>query len=169
MPTAPDAAQLLGVYLNDHLAGATGGSELARRLASAERDWSGGPELSRLADEVAADRVELRSIMASLDVSPTLVKVWLGWAGEKVGRLKPNRRVLGRSPLSRVIELELMRLGVEGKLSAWRALLLVSEHEPRLSVDQLNCLVQRATRQSATLEELRVRAASEAFRRITNG
>ncbi len=166
MATASDPAQLLGVYLNDHLAGATGGLELVRRLAGAERDWSGGPELTRLADEIAADRVSLRSIMASLEVSPALVKTWLGWIGEKVGRLKPNRRVLGRSPLSRVIELELMRLGVEGKLAGWRTLLVVAEHEPRLSVEQLDGLVQRATEQSATLEELRRRAATEAFARI---
>lgn len=163
MATPHDADKLLGVYLNDHLAGSTGGLELARRLASAEREWSGGPELARVADEISADRAALRAVMASLNVAPTWSKAWLAWLGEHVGRLKPNRRVLGRSPLSRVIELELMRLGVEGKLSGWRTLLTVAENEPRLRVDQLNDLADRAIRQSATLEELRIRAAKEAF------
>jgi hypothetical protein len=163
MATPHDADKLLGVYLNDHLAGATGGVELSRRLASAEREWSGGQELARLAAEIAADRAALRAVMASLNVAPTWSKAWLAWVGERVGRLKPNRRVLSRSPLSRVIELEMMRLGVEGKLSSWRTLLAVAENEPRLKTDQLNDLVDRASRQNATLEELRIRAVTEAF------
>jgi len=44
MTTPQDADQLSAVYLNDHLAGATGGAELARRLARAEQDWSGGSD-----------------------------------------------------------------------------------------------------------------------------
>lgn len=166
MATAPDPEKLLAVYLNDHLAGATGGAELARRMASAEREWSGGAELARLADEIAEDRAALRRLMAALDVSPSLPKVWLAWTGEHLARLKPNRRVLGRSPLSRVIELELMRLGVEGKLCGWQALQIVAEHEPRLPVDELDHLSARATEQSATLEKLRTRAATEAFAKI---
>lgn len=166
MATAPDPEKLLAVYLNDHLAGSTGGAELARRLASAERDWSGGAELAQLADEIAEDRAALLKLMAALDVTPSLPKRWLAWAGERIGRLKPNRRVLGRSPLSRVIELELMRLGVEGKLSGWRALQVVADDEPRLSADELERLAARATEQSGTLEKLRIRAATEAFAKI---
>jgi hypothetical protein len=160
---APDPKELLAVYLNDHLAGSTGGVELARRLASAERTWSGGAELSRVAGEIAEDRAALRRIMSRLGVSPSLPKTWLAWLGERAGRLKPNRRVLGRSPLSRVIELELMRLGVEGKLAGWHTLLTIAEDEPRLQVDELAELAARATEQSATLETLRIQAAKEAF------
>jgi hypothetical protein len=163
---ATDSDELLAVYLNDHLAGSTGGVELARRLANAERSWSGGPELARLADEVSADRTALRGIMARLGVSPSLPKTWLAWVGERVGRLKPNRRVLGRSPLSRVIELEIMRLEVEGKLAGWHTLLTVAETEPRLPVEELTELVTRATEQSTTLETLRIQAAKEAFAKL---
>lgn len=163
---ATDSDELLAVYLNDHLAGSTGGVELARRLASAERAWTGGPELARMATEVAEDRAALRRIMSRLGVSPSLPKTWLAWAGERVGRLKPNRRVLGRSPLSRVIEIEVMRLGVEGKLAGWHTLLTVAETEPRLAVDELAGLAARATEQSATLETLRIQAVKEAFAKV---
>ena len=35
--TRPSLHDLLGVYLNDHLAGATAGSELAKRMARSHR------------------------------------------------------------------------------------------------------------------------------------
>jgi hypothetical protein len=165
MTAPPDADKLLGVYLNDHLMGATAGTELARRLAKAEQSWSGGGELALVADEIAADRATLREIMAKLDVPAQFYRSWLGWAGEKAGRLKTNRRLFTRSPLSRVLELELLRLGIEGKGAGWRTLLQVAETEPRLSADQLERLIERAQSQIDTVEELRIRAAREVFTR----
>jgi hypothetical protein len=47
-------------------------------------------------------------------------KVGVAWIGEKIGRLKFNGRLLGRLPLSDLEELELLRLGVEGKLAGAR-------------------------------------------------
>lgn len=153
---------LLGIYLNDHLAGATGGMELAKRLAGTDDEWSGG-RLRSVADEVAEDRAALVKIMETLRIPVRQYKVVAGWAGEKVARLKLNGRLLSRSPLSRLIELEAMRLGVEGKAAAWRALLTRADHDDRLDVSQLRRLLERARRQSETLEELRVRAAAEAW------
>jgi len=158
---ATDAPALLGVYLNDHLAGATGGLDLARRLASNEATWA--PELNRIADEIAQDRDTLLAIMRRLDVQASLYKPWLAWLGEKAGRLKPNRRVLARSPLSRLVELELMRLGVEGKALGWYA--LREADDPRLDTTELDALITRANHQADELEKLRRRAAAEAFTR----
>lgn len=156
---ATDAPALLGVYLNDHLAGSTAGLELARRLASNESAWAS--ELSRIAGEIAEDREALLALMRRLEVKPSLYKPWLAWAGEKVGRLKPNRRVFARSPLSRLVELELMRLGVEGKALGWRA--LRESGDPRLPTEELDRLADRAHRQADELEKLRLRAAAETF------
>ncbi len=38
---------LLGIYLNDHLEGATGGSELARRVAASHRGPGAGAAVQR--------------------------------------------------------------------------------------------------------------------------
>jgi hypothetical protein len=38
---------LVGIYLNDHLAGATGGLELARRAAASHRGSDPNPRLGR--------------------------------------------------------------------------------------------------------------------------
>jgi hypothetical protein len=151
----------LGIYLNDHLAGATAGVELARRVAGAER--TDGTALAGLATEIAADRDALRDIMAALEVPVRRYKVWLGWVGEKAGRLKPNGRLVGRAPLSRVLELELLRLGVEGKALGWRTLRARADSDSRLDGERLDGLIDRAREQSETLEALRVRAAADAL------
>ncbi|MFJ8912561.1 hypothetical protein [Amycolatopsis sp. NPDC102389] len=160
--TSPDSA-LLGIYLNDHLAGATAGTELAKRLAAAERGRRGEAVLSRLAEEIADDRAALLACMTALRVPVRHYKTAMAWAGEKAGRLKLNGRLVSRSPLSSLEELELMRLGVEGKAAGWRTLRVRAETDPRLDTGRLDDLIDRARRQIEELEELRVRAAAEAF------
>lgn len=154
---------LLGIYLNDHLAGAVAGTGLADRLAGAERGKPGGDVLARLAGEIEEDRSALLDMMAALDVPVRRYKTVAAWAAERVGRFKPNGRLLSRSPLSRVIELEAMRLGVEGKAAAWRTLRVRAEHDSRLDSARLDALIGRAREQIDELERLRVRAAADAF------
>src|SRR5579859_6303650 len=71
-----------------------------------------------------------------------------------------NGRLLGRSPLSDLEELELLRLGVEGKAAGWRTLRTLADADSRLDTGHLDELISRADGQSAQLEELRIRAAS---------
>ncbi|HEY6792288.1 MAG TPA: hypothetical protein VI365_33750, partial [Trebonia sp.] len=88
-------------------------------------------------------------------------KVFAAWAGEKAGRLKLNGHLLSRSPLSDLEETEMLRLGVEGKAAGWRTLHAVAQRDRRLDTGQLDELLARATRQSGTLESLRVRVAEQ--------
>ncbi|WP_158887178.1 hypothetical protein [Amycolatopsis anabasis] len=160
--TSNDHKQLLGVYLNDHLAGAVAGSELANRLAGAERG-ADGATLNRIADEIAEDRRALLEIMAALEVDARRYKVIGAWWLEKIARLKPNRRLFQRSPLSRLLELEALRLGVEGKALGWRTLRNLIENADVVVADRLDRarvteLIARADRQADELEDLRLRA-----------
>jgi predicted DNA-binding ribbon-helix-helix protein len=158
-----ESTALLGIYLNDHLAGAVAGSSLARRLAGAERNWTAGDVLQRLADEIDEDRETLLKLMSALDVPVRHYKVLAAAVAERVTRLKPNGQMVGRSPLSRVIELEAMRLGVEGKAAGWRTLRTRAETDARLDAAQIDALISRAQRQIDQLERLRVHAAADAF------
>src|SRR5215207_1625248 len=137
---SPDGPGLLSIYLNDHLAGATGGAELARRLARAERGSADGATLARLADEIAEDRQALRELMHEFGAPVRQYKVYAGWVAERVGRLKLNGRLLSRSPLSRLVELELLRLGVEGKAAGWRTLKVVAAARGSPSTERLDAL-----------------------------
>ena len=151
---------LLGIYLNDHLAGATGGVELARRAARAHRGPAAA-SLKQLAAEIAQDRVVLLEFMAALGVPVRGYKIYAAWMGEKAARLKLNGRLLARSPLSSLEELEALRLGVEGKAAGWRTLRVLAGTDERLAPARLDELITSARRQADLLEELRVRAASQ--------
>ncbi|PWI40895.1 hypothetical protein [Streptomyces sp. ICBB 8177] len=123
----------LGIYLNDHLAGSTLGEGLARRIAHRHRHSARRGDLERIADEVAEDRRALLDLMAALDVGARRYKVYGGLVAERLSRLKSNGRLYRRSGLSTVVELETLRLGVEGKALVWITLLAVA-WSPRLRV-----------------------------------
>ena len=153
---------LLAIYLNDHLAGATAGVELARRLrTSNEDDPSFGPELAEICAEIEADRETLAAIMDRLDVGPSKLKPLAAVLAERLGRLKLNGRLWGYSPLSRLDELELLQLGVTGKRRLWRA--LEHTHSGDLSGFDLGALAERATAQLRRLEALHLKAAALAL------
>ena len=156
-------SRLIAIYLNDHLAGSTGGLELARRALGANRGTAFEAPLERLATEIDEDREALLDVMMRLEVARDPVKVWAGWRAEKWGRLKLNGRITGYSPLSRVLELELLGLGVEGKRSMWRAVARVADGDARLEGVDLDALARRAERQRRLIERERLRAAELAF------
>ena len=115
----------------------------------------------RLAAEVAADKRALLKIMAVLGASVCTYKPYAAWIGEKAARLKLNGHLLTRSPLSSLEELEMLRLGVEGKATGWRTLRTLADRDKRLDSGRLDELISRARRQADLLEDLRVRAADQ--------
>jgi hypothetical protein len=153
----------LAIYLNDHLAGSTVGLELARRAAENNRGTVYGTELEELRDDIAKDREALIDLMRRLSVGRDRLKVAAGWAAEKARRLKPNGNPLGYSAIARLEELEMLSLGVEGKLALWEALRHSHGDEPAVREAGLGGLAERAREQRRRLEELRQRAAIEAL------
>jgi hypothetical protein len=126
--------KLLRIYLQDHLAGSTAGLELARRTRAANEGTEYGPPLAKIADEIDADRRQLQGIMEELGFGGDRAKNIAAWGLEKAGRLKLNGQLTGYSP-----------------------------QEERLDAALLERLRERAEAQRATVEELRERAAREAF------
>lgn len=153
--------KLLAIYLNDHMAGATGAVELARRAAGSNRGTPYGETLAELRNEIEEDRAALASIMGRLEIGVDRTRTVLAWGVEKVGRLKLNGQLTGYSPLSRLEELEILALGVTGKLLLWQSLRrAVSPEIPEADLDQL---IKRAQSQRRRLERLRLEAATEAL------
>ena len=154
--------ELLAIYLNDHLAGATLGVELARRLrGSNEDDPEFGPVLAEVCAEIEADRETLKAVMDQLGVGQSKLKPLAATLGERLGRLKPNGQLRGYSPLSRLDELELLQIGVAGKRRLWRA--LEHTHAGELPSFELGALADRATEQLRRLEALHLKAAALAL------
>ena len=153
----------LSIYLNDHLAGSTAGLDLARRTASENEGSSYGRVLAEVAEEIAEDREALIDVMERLSVGHDRLKVVGAWAAEKLGRLKLNGSLLSYSPLSRLVEIEGLSLGVEGKLGLWQSLKLTHGDDPRLRSVDLDALIARARSQRRRLERQRRKAAKEAL------
>jgi hypothetical protein len=160
--SGPSPDRRLALYLNDHLAGAKVGVELARRLrASNEDDPEVGPELAALCAEIEADRETLKAIMERLDVSRGRLKPALALVGERLGRLKPNGQSRGYSPLSRLDELEMLQVGIAGKRRLWLA--LAHTRAEQLEGFDLEALAERATAQLRRAEPLHLGAAARAL------
>jgi hypothetical protein len=153
----------LRIYLNDHLAGSTVGQELAKRSLRNNRGSAVGDYLETFVVEVQQDRAKLVEIMRQLGARPNPGKVVTAWTSEKVARLKPNGRIRGYSGLSRLVELESLCLGVEGKLCGWRALKSSDQHSRLRGID-LDELIERAESQRSELERHRIEAASRSLR-----
>jgi hypothetical protein len=152
---------LLTIYLNDHLGGATGGCDLARRVAGSNQGTELGDALEELAAQIAADRAQLEDVMARLGVKRDPLKVGAGWLAEKLGRLKLNGRLLEYSPLSRVIELEGLMAGVNAKIALWRTLAAAAPDDPRIAdIDFVN-LVARGEEQLEILQTHHATAVEE--------
>ena len=157
------AEKRLRIYLNDHSSGALAGYEVAKRCLSNNEGTRLGEYLEQFVSELEEDRGELLRVMDALGLTRDKLKEGMGWAAEKAGRLKLNGQITGYSPLSRLVELEGLVIGVTGKRSLWRSLKEVAETDPRIAVVDLDLLEKRAQAQLEELEKHRLEAAALAF------
>lgn len=162
MARSADPNRLLGIYLNDHVAGATLGVELARRLRSSNRDDPEfGKPLARICGEIEADRETLVRLMERLGIKRDPLKPTLARVAERLGRLKLNGQLRGYSPLSRVLELEVLASGIGGKMQLWNA--LEQSFGDSLDGFDFHALAERADRQGQQVEDLHLKAATRAL------
>jgi hypothetical protein len=155
----------LSIYLNDHLAGAIAGTELAKRAAKNNRENEFGDFLSQLRDDIDGDRRSLEQIMEALQIRRNFPKDAAAWLSEKVGRLKLNGQITGYSNLSRLVELEGLALGINGKQCLWKTLKELSGDDDRIDPAEVDRLIERALSQAIRLEEERTRAIRQTFPR----
>lgn len=156
------ARKLLAIYLADHHAGSTAGLELAKRAAHHNAGTRIGAVLDDVVREIAADRRELERLMEALDVRPSAVKRAGALLFERLGRLKTNGRLFSFSPLSRVVELEGLALGILGKLALWEGLAGVPALAGVAGLD-FGDLARRARSQHDAVEDCRRQAVELAF------
>ncbi|HET8565674.1 MAG TPA: hypothetical protein VFL77_04280 [Solirubrobacterales bacterium] len=162
MSASADADRFLAIYLNDHRAGATLGVELARRLRSSNQgDPEMGRPLDRICEEIEADREALERLIDRLEIGRDQIKPALAKAAERLGRLKLNGRLLGYSPLSRVLELEVLSGLVGAKMQLWNA--LEQRFGETLDGFDFHALAAQADRQGQRLEDLHLAAAQRAL------
>jgi hypothetical protein len=152
----------LSIYLQDHLAGATSGVNLARRAARHNEGTPAGRRLEQVAHEIEVDRDTLAALMSDLGVHASHTKNAIAWLAERVSRLKPNGRGHGDTVLLRMHELETLSLGIAGKQSLWEALRTAPESAAIANLD-LDDLHERARSQRERVEMERLALAPKAL------
>ena len=154
--------EALDSYLNDHLAGSAAAVELVERI----RDNNSGTDLAAflegLGQEIEADRVTLGEVMERLGVARSTPKQAVGKVMETLSRLRLNERVTGGAEVTRLMELETLSLGIEGKVALWRSLNHVADRRPELADFDIAALIVQAVGQRAGLEPYRLEAAASA-------
>ncbi|HEY0470390.1 MAG TPA: hypothetical protein VGD34_01975 [Kribbella sp.] len=155
----------LGTYLQDHYAGSVAGSELFKRAAEQQSDPAVRAALARMVEKVEAERSTLEGFLRAIGSKPDPVKNAGAWVVEKLGRFKPNGELIRRSPLSDIVELEGLRLAVEGKAAGWRVLRRLADDDERLSAKELDDLIADAQKQTDELEGFRMDSAVKVFLR----
>lgn len=165
MTHEPDGAVDLTVvraYIDDHVTGARAVSARVERMSRRPDAGRDAPALARLARELRQERAIHEATARDLGLSLNRAKHLVAALAERVARLKPNGRVLRSSPLSLVLELEILRSGLEGKRLGWTTL---REHADELGLDpdRLDLLAERSRVQAETVEEMHARHRAHAF------
>jgi hypothetical protein len=153
----------LEVYLNDHLAGATGACELARNAVEKYATTPHHAFLRQFLMEVEEDRATLEEMIRTAGGTPNPLKQAGAWIMEKVSRLKLSPGGTGSEELSVLLTLETLSIGVEGKICLWGALKAVASQITELGGIDFDALSARAQRQRDGLEKERLTAARAAL------
>ncbi len=141
-------------YLRDHLAGSVAGLELLDHLITRFKDTDAVVPLTGLKTEVEADQALLKGLLKRLAADEGTLKKAGAWMVERVA---VSRMQAATDELGTLEALEMMVLGIEGKLRLWRALEVV---DLGLNLPELEI---KAQAQIVKVEALRMLAARRAL------
>jgi len=147
-------------YLNDHLAGSQFAVSLLADLSTQTNNQGLALFSGKLLREVEEDQAALADCLSAVGGEADLWKKASAWIVQKAGKAK---LAIGE-PLGQFEAVEMLMLGVTGKLALWDALKVTACPELPLTTDQLCSLAQRATDQKDRLETLRIQLSTAALR-----
>ncbi|GAA1993663.1 hypothetical protein GCM10009718_34250 [Isoptericola halotolerans] len=154
---------LFGLYLSEHLTGATAGLGRLERMTDAYQDTPFHADLSEITEQVRDERRLYRTLLATLGIRRRRYRQLIAGVGERVGRLKLNGRVVERSPLTMMLEVELIRSALLGKMGGWQTLQEYAD-DVGLDPERFADLIELAHRQIAVLDRLHEHVRERAFR-----
>jgi len=151
----------LAIYLHDHYAGSHFAIEL---LDSIQKQYTGEPLgdfAQRISEEIEQDRHVLRHLIDTIGKTHLDAAEVLGWLSEKVGQLKLRRDHSGG--LGTFEALEMLALGIQGKVSLWNVLPEIRKVDRRVPDLDFPTLLDRAQKQYSQVEEQRLRLTATTF------
>ncbi|MEX2587519.1 MAG: hypothetical protein WD602_05935 [Actinomycetota bacterium] len=147
-------------YLGDHQAGALGGEDLAKSLAERNTQY---PALSEIAKDIADDRETLERLMQRFDSEGSIMKqagaMTIGKLAESVfGAASDSEK-----SLKFLRQIEVLKMGVEGKLCLWETLQEIENTDERLGGYDFERLAGRAKSQIQALGDVQLKLARKAL------
>jgi hypothetical protein len=152
----------LDTYLNDHMAGATAGTNLAKMASEEHQTDEHGPFFSEIYAEISADKDTLAQLISALGVEESAGKTALAEVGSKL--MGPKFTAGEDDELNAFVTLETLSIGVEGKVCMWKALKTVESDYPAFAEYDIDDLLARATAQREKLEAQRQKIAPQALK-----
>ncbi len=160
------AYSALDTYLNDHIAGATAGTNLAKMASEEHQTDEHGPFFSEIYSEIKADYETLQALATALGVDQSASKAALAEVGSKL--MGPKFTSGDDDELNAFITLETLSIGVEGKVCMWKALKTVEADYPEFEQFDIDDLLARAQSQREKLETQRQKLAPQALKHTVN-
>lgn len=137
------------------------GRDLALRM---RRSGAYAPDVAAVIDDVVREFGRgcetLASFMRQGGAGRPWVRVLAGAAAERVGRLKLNGRIRGRSPLTDLEELDALVVTLRYAGAAWRAL----ERSPAIAADVVRERAEACEALIGAVEPARLASAGRALR-----
>src|SRR4051812_27048614 len=115
MTPVEDRRRYVRIYIADHSAAATAGVALTRRCLRNNDGTALGTVLRQLLHEIEEDATTLTAIRTELNLRGDPLKRAVAVVAERLARVKLNGRLVGYSPLSRLIEIEGILTGIDAK------------------------------------------------------
>ena len=156
----------LDTYLNDHMAGATAGCNLAQMASEEHQTDEHGPFFSEIYAEISADKDTLQQLIETLGVAESASKTALAEVGSKL--MGPKFTAGEDDALNAFVTLETLSIGVEGKVCMWKALKTVEADYEAFKQFNVDELLARATSQREKLEAQRQKMAPQALKQTAD-
>jgi hypothetical protein len=151
----------LSSYLNDHLAGSRAAIHLVESIQAENEGTPLGDLMGRLGAAIESDRHTLEGLMTRLGIEPSSAKQAAGWMLERLSRLRFAEKVTGSAATSRLMQLETLSIGIEGKRLLWKALKELTQAAAGSEGVDFDSLIARAESQRQEIEPFRLEAAGE--------
>jgi hypothetical protein len=150
-------ANPLAIYLHDHLAGARFAIGVLQDLGAQELNQDVKQCAMKLLPAVEADSSTLEEFAKKIGEGTSVIKDAGAWLAQKAGRLKLSLN----EPFGMFEAIEMLSLGVLGKLALWTALESLRKAGHAFEALDLDRLIARAQDQHQLLEKLRLKLAVE--------
>lgn len=153
----------LATYLTDHFAGSQAALEIIEKIEASYPESPAAAVVSAILPELLMERDVLRQLLEQLDSSPSNARRALGWLSEKLMDLKLRMDDPELGGLRLLESLEVLLIGISGKIALWNALASAKSVQPLLAAVDFEELLRMAHSQHARVDAQRIAAAVHTF------